>query len=267
MPNCLIRLYLSQNFNMKNAIFIHAANMRHDVTNNYSLGLTQQILDRISHFIMDSKIYEDVDSINLGYVGVEGLEFKVPKATITYHDNNIYKWEFPTLMQLIDYCKENPDANVCYLHTQAASQGFYHPKKKMLDERRDYHLYWNVTRYKEALEYLKKYDTCGAMLVPLNADLVLDAEGNPHITKLHDNPVWHYSQNFWWSTAKHINTLPNPQNYPLILDERHQAEFWLCSSTQTGNHACINQLYESWCYAENFAKDRYMKPEDLQRFI
>ena len=243
---------------MRNAIFIHAANMTRDVRGHDCTGLCQEILNKIIKYISDSKIYEDVESINLVYTGAKGLELNVPKGNIIYAGDDIYQWEFPTLHKLQEYCKENVDSNVLYLHTQGVSQGFHHPKINMLNERRDYCLYWNITKYKKSIELLKYNDTCGALLVPLNADLILDSNGIPHITKLHDNPVWHYSQNFWWSTANHINTLPDPENYPLILDKRHQAEFWLCSSTESGNHASIHQLYESWCYAEDFSKEKYI---------
>lgn len=251
---------------MKNAIFIHAANMSRDVRGLPNEGRCQQILDRIALFIKESKIYEDVDAIHLGYVGDKGLRFDVPKAVITYHTPDIYTWEFPTLHQLRSYCQENKDSNVLYIHTQGVSQGYHHHEFKKIEHRRDYLLYWNIIRYKEILEYLKTYDTCGAMLVPLNADLRLDDQKNPHIERLHDNPVWHYSQNFWWSRASHINTLPDPETYPLILDKRHQAEFWLCSSTENGTHGCIHNLYNSWCYAEDFSPQRYMDKEMLNKF-
>lgn len=256
---------------MKNVIFIHAANMAIDKRGRPSLGRCQQILDRMAEFIQDSKIYEIVDAIHLHYTGEEGLKLDLPKTTITYHGENVYQWEFPTLKHLRDYCKDNPEDNVLYLHTQGISDGFKHVEGEHIDlrieQRRDYHMYWNVTKYKQCLEILKEYDTCGAMLVPLNADLTLDSEGNPHIIKLHGTPVWHYSQNFWWSRASHVNTLPHPENYPLILDVRHQAEFWLCSSTENGTHGCIHKLYESWCYATNFAPERYMDVEDLIRLV
>lgn len=249
---------------MANAVFIHAANMIKDVTHNPCEGLCQQILDRIAAFMEDAKIYEGVDLIHLGYVGKEGLTLNLPKTKIEFYDPDIYQWEFPTLQALRKFCNENPDGNVCYVHTQAVSQGFYHPKFQMFVERRDYHLYWNLTKYKTALEILKECDTCGAMLVPLNADLEL-VNGRPRIVKLHDNPVWHYSQNFWWSRANHVNTLPDPESYPQILDKRHQAEFWLCSSTNSGTHGSIHNLFDSWCYAEDFKREDYMDPEDLER--
>ena len=251
---------------MKNAIFIHAANMAVDVTGHDNIGRCQEILDRIDFFINDSKIYEDVDLIYLGYSGVEGIKFDIPESKIVYHGADIYQWEFPTLHALRAYCKENKDANVLYLHTQGVSQGFHHHELQRIDERRDYHLYWNVTKYKEALKLLETHDTCGAMLVPLNADLKQDDDGNPQIIKLHEYPIWHYSQNFWWSKAKHVNTLPNPEDYPQILDERHQAEFWLCSSTEEGTHASIHDLYKSWCFAEDFAKEKYMDAADVAKF-
>jgi hypothetical protein len=251
---------------MKNAIFIHAANMDIDYYRQPNVGRCQEILDRISFFINESKIYEDVDFIRLVYTGNENLTLNVKdKGEKIYAGPNVYQWEFPTLTNLCEYCKENPDANVLYLHTQGVSQGFTY-LRDMIDRRRDYFLYWNIYNYKLELEKLKEYDTCGAMLVPLNADVEEREDGSSKVNKIHDNPVWHYSQNFWWSRASHINTLPDPQHYPQILDVRHQAEFWLCSSTEEGEHASVHNIYESWKYVSDWGKDKYVLPEHLGIF-
>jgi hypothetical protein len=255
---------------MSNVVFIHAANMAIDKRGRPSLGRCQQIIDRMIVFIMDARIYEDVSAIYLNYTGEKELKFDVPKAVLKHHEGDVHQWEFPTLQQMRAHCRANPEDNVLYLHTQGVSEGFHHIEGEfihnLIEQRRDYHFYWNITKYKEVLEHLKTYDTCGAMLVALNADVERGADGRPHAKSLPARPVWHYSQNFWWSRAAHINSLPDPQNYPLILDERHQAEFWLCSSTGTGRHKCIHQLYESWCYADDFSKSLYMDEEHIRKF-
>lgn len=252
---------------MKNAIFIHAANMETDNYGHPTLGLCQDILDRMAYFMDKANIYDDVELIHLGYTGKEGLKFTCPKSKVVYYSDDVYKWEFPTMQSLREYAKANPDANVCYLHTQAVSQGYQHPKKTMLDQRRDYHFYWNIYKYKIALGHLQKFDTCGAMLVPLNAEVTVNPDGSPKLGKIGEPPVWHYSQNFWWARADYVNTLPDPETYPLILDKRHQAEFWLCSSALHGRHKPSHNLYESWCYAEDFRPELYMSAEDYSNLI
>ena len=251
---------------MKNAIFIHAANMSIDMFNKPNLGRCQEILDRIKLFIMESQIYNSIDSINLSYTGKEGLVLDVPKITYTYHGENVYQYEFPTLKLLQSYCKNNPNDNVLYIHTKGVRHGFNAPDLKLLNDSTTYHLYWNIIKHKESLKYLEEYDTCGAMLVPLYADIIPQLDGSSKILKIHDIPVYHYSNNFWWTTAKHINTLPSPDNYPRILDEPHQAEFWVCSSNPGGNYKCIHKLYEHWLHAPDFSKEKYMDNINILKF-
>lgn len=255
---------------MKNAIFIHTANMQHDVWGRPNKGKCQQILDRIVFFIEDSKLYENVDTINIVTVGDPNLKCTLPKVNMIYNGEDITQFEFPTLTLLYEYCKTHPDDNVLYLHDHGVSLGFEHKEgariTQMYKDRLDYHLYWNITKYKESLEHLKDHDTCGAFLVPLNGEVKLDSSNMPRLISVPETPIWHYSNNFWWSTAKHINTLPNPNDYPLILDRRHQPEFWLCSSTKKGKFKCIHSIYESWCYAENFSKELYMTEKERIKF-
>ena len=194
---------------MKNAIFIHAANMNNDVWGRPNTGNCQRIIDRISYFLEDSKIYEDVESITIINIGTPGIQCNIPKSKIIYHGPNLQEYEMATLIYLKEYCKNNPDNNVLYLHDHGVSLGFNHREgdriTQMYRDRLDYHLYWNVTKYKESLKYLVDYDTCGAFLVPLNAEVKLEKDNKPHIISLPETPIWHYSNNFWWATAKHTD--------------------------------------------------------------
>lgn len=222
---------------MKNAIFIHAANLIVDKNGFPNEDRCQIILDQISKYILESKIYEDVESINLELIGDPRIKFDVPKSIINYNGENIYQWEFPTLYKIISYCRENPNANICYIHTKGSSNSKFVQEFNWIEDVREYHLYWNITRYRDSIRYLKEFDACGAELIY--------------------TPVRHFSQNFWWATAKHINTLVDPKNYPLIFDERHQCEFWI-GTNDNSKYKSVNNLYDDY-NAPSFSKDLYIK--------
>jgi len=225
---------------MSNIIFIHAGNLVYDKNGNPNHDRCQNILNEIAHYIIESKIYEDVDAINLELLGDPNIIFDVPKAKISHNGTDVHQWEFPTLDKIRSHAKSNPDDNILYLHTKGSSNATIVPEFNWIEDVRRYQLYQNITRYKEALEFLKEYDTCGAELIY--------------------NPVAHYSQNFWWARASHINTLIDPRDRPVIFDERHKCEFWICSNP-TGKHKSIFNIYYDFLYAPSFAKELYVNKQ------
>lgn len=232
---------------MSNVIFIHAGNMPRDKYGMFNKGRCQAIVDEISDYIKTSKIYEDVDFISLEVVGDPDIKFDIPKGKINYNGPNYLEWEFPTLQKIVDYAKQNPNNNILYLHTKGSSSskaGHEAARHSVpfdwIEDVRRYQLYQNLIRYKTCLEELKINDTCGAELI--------------------HNPVPHYSHNFWWSTAKHINTLINPKARPVIFDERHKCEFWICSNP-IGKYKSIFNIYNDYIGATSFAKELYVNKE------
>lgn len=223
---------------MKNVIFIHAGNVPTDKQGQPNTDRCQQILDNIRDYILESKIYEDVDFISVELLGKNDVTFNVPKAIINHNGDDIYQWEFPTLYKIIEYAKHNSEDNILYLHTKGSSNSFRTPEFQWIEDVRNYQLYQNVIRYRESLEHLKTYDTCGAELI--------------------HNPVTHYSQNFWWAKARHILTLTPPKDLPIVFDDRHQCEFWICSR-KDGKYKSIFNIYNDFLGADDFSKKQYIK--------
>jgi len=221
---------------MKNIVFIHAANLIIDKNGYDNTNRCQNILNEIANYIIESKLYEDVESINVELLGNSDITFDVPKSKITYNGLNVHQWEFPTLYKIIEYCKQNPDANILYLHTKGSSNGVQVPEYQWIENVRRYHLYWNVTKYKGSLNFLKEYDVVGAELIY--------------------NPVRHFSQNFWWSRATHINELQHPKKMPLIFDERHQCEFWIGTNLNSKYKSVFN-IYDDYVNASDFSEHLY----------
>lgn len=209
---------------MKNVIFIHCGN----ITRNRC----QRILDEIGMYISDSGIINDVDQINLEVVGEPTVHLDLPKVNINFNGTNVYQWEFPTLEKIIDFAKHNSDYNILYLHTKGSSRSIC----KYSDDVRNYHLYWTVTNYKKCLDALRTHDVVGA--------------------ELQFVPVRHYSHNMWWTRASHVNKLKHPLEYPMVLDERHQAEFWIGQDTASSYHSVFS-LYDVHTRAFSYEKHLY----------
>jgi hypothetical protein len=68
-----------------------------------------------------------------------------------------------------------------------------------------------LEQYKKCLSILNDYD-----YNTVGVDLVY-------------NPALHYSGNFWWAKSNYIKTLSRPEDIPIILSKRHNAEFWVCN--------------------------------------
>lgn len=221
---------------MKNVMFIHAANMLVDKNGVSNTERCQKILDEIKDYILESKIYEDIEFISLELLGDPNILFEVPNGVINFNGYNVHEWEFPTLMKIIEYSKNNPNDNILYVHTKGSSNNIAVPEFNWIEDVRNYHLYFNITKYKDSLEYLKEYDCCGVELI--------------------NTPVKHYSQNFWWAKASHINTLISPDKLTPIYDYRHNCEFWICSNSKSKYKSKFN-LYNHFIGAHDFSKNLY----------
>lgn len=221
---------------MKNVMFIHAGNLIVDKNGFPNSDRCQKILDEISSYILESKIYEDLEFINLELIGDPNIIFEVPKSKINFNGGDVHQWEFPTLSKVIEYSKNNPEDNILYIHTKGSSNYIGVPEYQWIEDVRNYHLYFNITRYKESLEYLKEYDCCGVELI--------------------EDPVKHYSQNFWWTKGKHVNTLVPPDKLDPVFDYRHNCEFWICSNPYSKYKSKFN-LYNHYIGAHDFSKNLY----------
>lgn len=201
-----------------NYIFIHIA-----AINNYI-----DIINDMKNKIIESGLIYNVESIYLCISGKNELKNE-DKFILSINENNLLEFEFPTLEKIKNHCVNHPDSNILYLHMKGISE----PNNLCLIDWRNYMLYFLINKYEKCLDILKNHDTCGV-------DLRLD-------------PAIHYSGNFWWTTAKHINTLPQFKDMPVILSERHKAEFWIC---QNGKN------YSLWdCGINQFERHLHRYPE------
>jgi len=134
-------------------------------------------------------------------------------------------WEFSSINLLLDYAKELHDegknAHLLYLHTKGLRMdGDYIAKWHW----RKYLEYWMLERQQDARLMLKLgYDTVGVNAINPPGGLVPERE----YTRVNPGHNWHYSGNFWWSTAAHFSKhdhLALHTGRPIDLVERLLAE-------------------------------------------
>jgi len=162
-----------------------------------------------------SGLYAAAKSITIGCVGganekkeLNQIIKRYPKISIGVFEKNIEIFEFPTLELLENHCKHFRDDYVLYFHTKGVFlSGASHW--------RAYMNHFNITLWQQCVQFLNEgYDTCGVKYID-------ETSGFPR----------HYSGNFWWAYAGHINTLTPLKQ--LNQKDRYQAEMWLCRNVHS----------------------------------
>jgi hypothetical protein len=225
---------------MSNIIFIHIA-----LLSGWYERITSYLL-----LIKSSGLLEKVSIINLCFVGDSNIldikcdEDILQKIRIHNVSKNLKTFEVFTQKMLYDYCCNNKDCNVLYIHTKGVGNII----NLCIEDWIYYMLYFLIERHEDVAEHLLKYDTVGV--------------------DLRDEPTLHYSGNFWWAKSYYIASLPDPllfkdlNNYPNPLNsERHNQEFWICYNKDKNKH------YSMWdcginCYERHlhrYSQDKYKK--------
>jgi hypothetical protein len=120
------------------------------------------------------------------------------------------------------------DKNILYFHTKGTTSFFNHLNPPNIRRHKEYY-YWRkfmnwgvLERWKDCIAALETHDTAGC--------------------NYYNEPLPHYSGNFWWTKSSHIRSLPDPHiktwwnelkaKKPETQDMsmRMGDEMWLCSS-------------------------------------
>jgi hypothetical protein len=109
---------------------------------------------------------------------------------IAVRHSRLSMWEFPTLMAMQDYCRDNRDAAVLYFHNKGSTA----PGDQTRAAWRRYMTWCMVRRWRECVLLLDRFDAVGAALVRSSLG---EAPG-----------VFHFGGNFWWVCARHALRLP-----------------------------------------------------------
>jgi hypothetical protein len=209
--------------------------------------LMEDQLDRMTEF----GLYSSADLIHIGVNGEQLVEFKDTGniVKIKYNDPEFYDGENQTLLDLYNFCLENRDCKVFYLHTK----GVTHPPTSEFYENivswRKYLERINIDNWKKCCNLLENYDCVGT---EWETDMAL---GGQQFT----SPC--YAGTFWWANASYISRLD-----PMFLlanpwgdgSRRWQCEFWI----GTGNP----NYYNFYSSGKNKYYDKVL-PEEYEHYM
>lgn len=181
--------------------------------------------------MVDSGLYDVTDKIYIGCLGrnyehdkLKILASDFPKIEIVSHSQDVRQYEFITLKIL----KHKVDTEDLFYGFYIHTKGISWPLKKLEWAYRGgqvwlaYMNYYNITRWKDCVQKLDEgYDACGVKLI--------GADKSPAYRL-------HYSGNFWWISSEYAKRLPPIES--LNLNDRFQAEFYICSANANAATLC-----------------------------
>lgn len=149
----------------------------------------ERSFDMIFSEIKKSGLYDRTNEIRLGIVNdcpniIDNTRFHDNKFKIVVHDTSD-KYERPTLYHMKSSCYIDPN-NTCYWYVH--TKGIRHwgqPNENYIIDWINFLLYWNITKWKIALNILEYMDTYGCNAISRQ----------------------HYSGNFWWANSNHLKKL------------------------------------------------------------
>lgn len=167
----------------------------------YQYGDWQNLLAEQSQLLIDSGLVKACEFI---HVGVSGNN--VPKSFDKFKFvKNEEPWteETPTLSALKNFCIQNEDYSVLYMHTKGITQ----PMQSTYDWRKIME-YFCIEKWQDAVQKLEKHDAVGCL----------------YMDHCYYGYFPHFSGNFWWANASYVNRL----NHSYLTDGiRQNREFWI----------------------------------------
>lgn len=186
--------------NKKRACFIHSTNL--------NIYKTEK-LEYLINYLNKCNFFDSIDYCFINNIGdaIEESFFNhvSKKIIINNYSEDTSLFENCTLRLLHFFSKLNPDYKILYFHTKGISHGKTHIFTSNINNWINYMLYCLVDHHKSCIELLDRYDCIGVNYKETDKE-------NPQ----------HYSGNFWWTTAKYINTLSLN-----LLKIKHDAEWWI----------------------------------------
>ena len=225
---------------MKLAIFYHIA----------QIGLGAFIYQQQVHRLYASGLIEEADYIHFGVNGDNEM-FNVPnKVKVKYNAKQYWNTEKETLLDLRNFCNQNPDYKVLYFHTKGATRD-----KLCVQSWRLMMEYFVIDKWKECIKYLDTYTSVGVQMCRVGPSIYPDG------TIKEENPTIVYAGNFWWANSSYINTLRTKY---LDDDCRYAVEKWIGDSDISNpkdlyTHPGFDRDPMSYNYANYHKEDEYIK--------
>jgi len=213
---------------MNTYIYIHVC-----CVNNW-VDVFQDIMCKIR----DSGLYDYVNAIRCCILGSSyeshSYLFNDPKIEILETNPNTLLFEPFTINRLYrDACETVDTFRVLYLHTKGVRH--YGTNPNVIDWI-NYLCYFNIYHFKLCIHIL----SVGASTVGVN---------------MHENPVLHYSGNFWWSNSDHIRKVG-----PCVFEIYQSPEYWI-TEQRIGTHISIHQSNVGNHYLEPYPPEKYVNSD------
>jgi hypothetical protein len=218
---------------MKIAIFYHT------FQNDISAFIYQQQINRL----YVSGLLNSTDYFHIGVNGDQEM-FNVPEKAKVVHNTN-WKEETETMIALKNFAYENSDYKILYFHMKGASKGTLvaNAWRLMME-------HFVIDKWKECVEFLNDYDCVGANLNPVGETLW----SNGKTTKPVEG-TYNFTGNFWWTNAKHIQTLDHKF---LSSNYRIDRELWIGSNPNSKPKSIYQPgIYDS--YEHYYKEGDYIK--------
>lgn len=233
-------------------VVVHAATAKNGV------GVADNVREIVCDLLFScekSGVYNLATNITLNVVGpgvdiirkllTEELGGRFGKIDIKNMDGDPNTWEFSTINLMISYAKEltagGVDAHMLYIHTKGLYTKGLHKDPVAKWHWRKYLEHWTLDRQQEARKLLSLgYDTVGSNAIDFSS-----GQENDKRFRINPSHGWHYSGNFWWTTAHHLARQRHlDANDINVLDpvERLRAEFTILSGLP---HMCAGEMHHS----------------------
>ena len=204
--------------------------------------------------LVASKLYEQLDHLYIGFNGSLDL-LSLPSKAVACENQNKQE-ETDTLRALHNWCKDNDDAVVLYMHTKGVSR-----RTQYTDDWRHLMEFFCIHQWENCINHL----ILGESELQPPSDIV-GVNWQEH-TSMGWHP--HFSGGFWWATAEYIASLSDE-----YFDEpnRYWREFWI----GTGDPIVTN-LWESNLnrkdiamhytqpYAKKLYSNRYLNEQVMKK--
>lgn len=172
-----------------------------------TLNNWKDIVEEQMALLESSALLENADALIVNYVGEETHEIDrifadrpyAYKTEVIHASNDIRLCEFPSICKVKEVANDHPDSLILYIHSKGVTHWKKSPEEAVTCWRR-YMQYFLVENWRTCVEQLQEYDICG-----------VEWRGRPP----------HFSGNFWWATAKYLNTCP-------MLGEPSYEKRWDC---------------------------------------
>ena len=218
---------------MKIAIFYHIAQM----------GMGAFIYQQQLHRLYTSGLIDSADYIHFGVNGDQEL-FNVPDKVVVKQNQN-WKEETETLLDLKNFSQKNLDYRILYFHTKGVSKGtpIANAWRLMME-------YFVIDKWKECVEMLNEYDCVGSNLNSVGETLWADGTTTKPV-----EGTYNFTGNFWWANAIHIQTLDHKF---LSSNYRIDRELWI-GSNPNSKPGTIYQPGIHDSYTHFYREEDYMK--------